>query len=255
MLNILINGYLGNMGQAVVAAVNSSKDFELLGLIDINSDNSENTFKSFKNIPVSRLESADCLVDFTNSSGLAEIAEHVLPKKISLVSGSTGYSSKSEIRIKELSSKFKVGVALCSNFSTGAILLGHLGKIAADFYDYVEIIESHHENKLDAPSGTSISLAKSIASVKSENFNKVDSKVNKIINTRGGEAHGISIHSIRTPGVIAKHELIFAASGETINLVHNSSDRASFMPGVLKAIKYVNKNPKFTLGLEDILGL
>ena len=255
MLNILINGYLGNMGQAVAVALNSSNDFNLIGCIDINSENTKNTFKNFKDIPVSKLESADCLVDFTNSSGLSEIAEQVLPNKIPLVSGSTGYSTESENRIRELSSKFKVGVALCSNFSTGAILLGHLGKIAADFYDYVEIIESHHENKLDAPSGTSISLAKSIASGKIENFNKVDSKVNKVVNTRGGEAHGISIHSIRTPGVIAKHELIFAASGETVNLVHNSSDRASFMPGVLKAIKHVNKNPKFTLGLEDILGL
>ena len=153
-----------------------------------------------------------------------------------------------------MQSKNKVGVALCSNFSTGAILLAHLGKIASRYYEYAELIESHHEKKLDAPSGTAISIANTV-SQDNKVFEKVHSEVNKIKNTRGNDEAGINIHSLRLPGVIAKHELIFGAHGENLSIIHNSSDRKSFMPGVLLAVDYVIKNNDLVIGLDKILGL
>ena len=152
-------------------------------------------------------------------------------------------------------SKNKVGIALCSNFSTGAILLAHFGKIASKYYEYAELIESHHEKKLDAPSGTSISIANAVSDAKNKPFMKVKSDVNKIEDTTGNNSAGVNIHSLRLPGVIAKHELIFGAQGENLSIIHNSSDRESFMPGVLIAVDHVIENNEIVIGLEKILGL
>lgn len=254
MNKILVNGYLGKMGQEVVRAVDNSDRFQMQCYVDSYS-NQPGKFNNSKNIPEDVLNQVDCVVDFTNSKGLIEIAKIVLPKKIPLVSGSTGYNNETLEEIDALSKDNNIGVALCSNFSTGAILLSHLGSIAAKYYEYAELIESHHENKLDAPSGTAISIANSISSEKKDSFKKVNSQINKIDNTRGGDGAGINIHSLRLPGFIAKHELIFGAQGENLTITHNSSDRASFMPGVLLAAEYVINNNEFVVGLEKILGL
>ena len=255
MIKILVNGYLGKMGQSVVNAIEDSDSHETLFFVDINSKTNSNTSVDFNSIDKSVVDKIDCIVDFTNSKGFIESAKFAMLNNIPFVSGSTGYSNDEMEKIKKLQSQNKVGVALCSNFSTGALLLAHLGKIASKYYNYAELIESHHERKLDAPSGTAISIANTVSQEKNEAFEKVNSDINKIKNTRGNDEAGINIHSLRLPGVIARHELIFGASGENLSIVHNSSDRNSFMPGVLLAINYVIKNDNFVVGLEKILGL
>ncbi len=258
MIKILINGYLGKMGKAVEVAVNSSDNFKLVAGVDVNvpsAQESDEVFKNFSDIPKQKLNEVDCVVDFSNSAGLSSIAEQAIPKTLCLVSGSTGYDDKTEKRIRELSNSFNVGVALCSNFSTGAVLLNHLGSIASRFYDHIELVESHHEKKIDAPSGTAISIAKAISDSKEKGFKNIKSEINKIKGTRGGLSSGINIHSLRLPGVIAKHELIFGAPGEILSFIHDSTDRSSFMPGVLKAVEYVMKNRNFVVGLDKILDL
>ena len=255
MIKILVNGYLGKMGKSVVNAIEDSDSHETVFLVDINSKANSNTSVDFNSIDKSVVNKIDCIVDFTNSKGFIESAKFAMLNNIPFVSGSTGYSNDEMEKIKKLQSQNKVGVALCSNFSTGALLLAHLGKIASKYYNYAELIESHHERKLDAPSGTAISIANTVSQEKNEAFEKVNSDINKIKNTRGNDEAGINIHSLRLPGVIARHELIFGASGENLSIVHNSSDRNSFMPGVLFAINYVIKNDNFVVGLEKILGL
>ena len=255
MMNVLINGYLGKMGQAVVKAINDSDKFNLVCCVDINSETSGANFSKLSEVREEIIRDTHCVIDFSNASGFVEAAEFFLSNGIPFVSGSTGYSQENLDDIKHLSDEKKVGAALCSNFSTGAILMSHIGSIAAKFYEYAELIESHHENKADAPSGTSISIADSISKGNPDRFKKVDSKINKISNTRGGHGAGVNIHSVRLPGVIAKHELIFGAKGENLTIIHNSSDRESFMPGVLLAAEYVIKNNDFIMGLENILGL
>ena len=255
MKKILINGYLGKMGQSLTGVLNNSKEYELIHSVDINSGSSQNTSTNFDDINPSILEKTDCIVDFSNSSGFKASSEFSIKNGIPYVSGSTGYSNEDLENIKKMHSKNKVGIALCSNFSTGAILLAHFGKIASKYYEYAELIESHHEKKLDAPSGTSISIANAVSDAKNKPFMKVKSDVNKIENTTGNNSAGVNIHSLRLPGVIAKHELIFGAQGENLSIIHNSSDRESFMPGVLIAVDHVIENNEIVIGLEKILGL
>ena len=254
MKKILINGYLGKMGQSVNDIIEDSDAYETAFCVDLNSQVTSNFSNNFENISSNVIDGIDCIVDFTNSKGFLESALFAMKNNIPYVSGSTGYSNDDLVKIKDMQSKNKVGVALCSNFSTGAILLAHLGKIASKYYDYAELIESHHEKKLDAPSGTAISIANTV-SQDNKVFEKVHSEVNKIKNTRGNDEAGINIHSLRLPGVIAKHELIFGAHGENLSIIHNSSDRKSFMPGVLLAVDYVIKNNDLVIGLDKILGL
>ena len=255
MKKILINGYLGKMGQSVTDAIKNSDTHESIFFVDLNSKITTKSSNNFENINKKIVEDTDCVVDFTNSKGFSESSIFAMKNNIPYVSGSTGYSNDDLEKIKDMQSENKVGVALCSNFSTGAILLAHMGKIASKYYKYAELIESHHENKLDAPSGTAISIANTVSQGKNISFQKVNSEVNKIENTRGNDEAGINIHSLRLPGVIAKHELIFGASGENLSITHNSSDRKSFMPGVLLAVDYVIQNKDFVIGLEKILGL
>ena len=224
-------------------------------MVDKNSSISSNSSVNFDQINKKIVEEIDCVVDFSNSQGFVDSSNFALTNKIPYVSGSTGYSNEDLNNVKKLQSQSNVGVALCSNFSTGAILLAHFGKIASKYYEFAELIESHHENKLDAPSGTAISIANLVSSSKDNDFKKVNSSVNKIKNTRGNDSAGVNIHSLRLPGVIARHELIFGAKGENLSILHNSSDRESFMPGVLIAIDYVMDNKSFIVGLEKILGL
>ena len=240
MKKILINGYLGKMGQSVSNAIDNSDAHESIHYVDLNLKNTPNCSNNFENIKKELVREIDCIIDFTNSRGFAESSMFAMNNNIPYVSGSTGYSNDDFEKIKDLQSKNNVGVALCSNFSTGAILLAHLGKIASKYYKYAELIESHHEKKVDAPSGTAISIANTVSQGK---------------NTRGNDEAGINIHSLRLPGVIAKHELIFGAPGENLSITHNSSDRESFMPGVLLAVDYVIENNDFVIGLEKILGL
>jgi len=255
MMNVLINGYLGKMGQAVVKAINDSDKFSLVCCVDINSEASDSNFSKLSEVREEVIRDTHCVIDFSNASGFMESAKFSLSNSIPFVSGSTGYSQANLDDIKHLADEKKVGVALCSNFSTGAILMSHIGSIAAKFYEYAELIESHHENKVDAPSGTSISIADAVSEGNPNRFKKVDSEVNKISNTRGGDGAGVNIHSLRLPGIIARHELIFGAKGENLTIIHNSSDRESFMPGVLLAAEHVVKNNEFIVGLENILGL
>ena len=255
MKKILINGYLGKMGQSLTRVINNSSEYELIHSVDINSSSSQSTSNNFDDINPSILEKIDCVVDFSNSSGFKASSEFSIKNGIPYVSGSTGYSNEDLENIKKMHSKNKVGIALCSNFSTGAILLAHFGKIASKYYEYAELIESHHEKKLDAPSGTSISIANAVSDAKNKPFMKVKSDVNKIENTTGDNSAGVNIHSLRLPGVIAKHELIFGAQGENLSIIHNSSDRESFMPGVLIAVDHVIENNEIVIGLEKILGL
>ena len=149
MKKILINGYLGQMGQAVNDAIENSDAHEALFYVDLDSKITSTCSNDFEKISNKVIDEIDCIIDFTNSNGFIQSALFAMKNNIPYVSGSTGYSSDNLEKIKDMQSKNKVGVALCSNFSTGAILLAHLGKIASRYYEYAELIESHHEKKLD----------------------------------------------------------------------------------------------------------
>ena len=146
-----------------------------------------------------------------------------------------------------------VGIIVASNFALGAVVLKRLAEQAAEFFEYVDIIEAHHEAKIDAPSGFSLALAKSIGDRKQ--FTRNYPEKENLPGTRGGEYNGVTIHSIRMPGRSAHHEVIMGAPGQTISLRHDTLGRDCYMPGVLRCIREVVKQQGLVVGLENILGL
>jgi 4-hydroxy-tetrahydrodipicolinate reductase len=137
----------------------------------------------------------------------------------------------------------------------GAILMIHMAKIAAKYFDYAEIIEKHHEKKADAPSGTALSTAKAMAQARGHSFQMPPLEKENIPGTRGGQIDGISIHSLRLPGYLANQDVIFGALGQTLKISHETISREAFMPGVIMAIKHVNESKGLIVGLENLLGL
>jgi 4-hydroxy-tetrahydrodipicolinate reductase len=156
-----------------------------------------------------------------------------------------------------LACKPEVGVVIAANFSIGAILMMHFAEQAARFYESAEIIELHHPNKVDAPSGTAQATAGRIAAARADaGLGPVpDATATGLPGARGADVQGIHVHSVRLRGLIAHQEVLFGAEGETLTIRHDSLDRASFMPGVLLGVRNIASRPGLTLGIDDLLGI
>ena len=177
------------------------------------------------------------------------------PHGVNVVIGSTGLSESNYQDAESLAQKHHVGIIIAPNFALGAVLMVHLAKAAARFFDYAELTEMHHEAKIDAPSGTALAIARAAVDGKGGSFTATPAEKELIPGTRGGALEGVSIHSARMPGRMAHHELVFGTLGQTLTLRHDSINRESFMPGVVMAIREVVKGPGLTIGLENIMGL
>ena len=173
----------------------------------------------------------------------------------SLVIGTSGLSEADLEEIEKLSLEHGVGAIVAPNFSLGAILMIHLSRIAARFFDYAEIIEMHHDKKIDAPSGTAIATAKRMIEARGGPFTYPSTQKDTIPGGRGAELGEIAIHSVRSPGFMAHQEVILGGVGQNLRIQHDQFDREAFMPGVLLAIKKVVKCRGLTFGLEKILEL
>ncbi len=197
----------------------------------------------------------DVVVDFSNADGAKATFADCAPAGVAVVSGSTGLSDDDLEHTAQLASQHSVGIISASNFALGAVLLGHLAGIASKYFDYADLLESHHEAKVDAPSGTALSIAQAMADGKGERFNQNVAEKQTLAGTRGGDFHGINVHSARMPGRVARHEVVFGGTGQTLTMIHDSIDRNSFMPGVLLAVKQVVKQDGLIVGLDRVLGL
>jgi 4-hydroxy-tetrahydrodipicolinate reductase len=198
---------------------------------------------------------ADVVVDFTNAEASMAAARTAIKQKVNMVIGTTGLSEENLAEIASLCQAHKVGAIVAPNFSLGAALLIHLSKFAAKFFDHAEIIEMHHDKKVDAPSGTAIATARAMAQARGKPFVYPEVTREMLDNTRGGEMDGIAIHSLRLPGFMAGQEVVFSGTGETLSLSHNIISRESFLPGVILAIKEVIKRKGLTYGLDALLEL
>ena len=172
-----------------------------------------------------------------------------------VVSGSTGLSPEDLDEIRQLASSNGVGVISASNFALGAVLLMHLAGIASKYFDYADLLESHHEMKLDAPSGTALSIAEAMVEGRGSGFEQNVADLETLAGTRGGDYQGINVHSARMPGRVARHEVVFGALGQTFTMIHDSINRESFMPGVMLATKRVVEENQLVIGLANVLGL
>ena len=249
MIKVAVCGALGKMGKEVVQAVTECPETELTAQIDIAGENMYHTIEE-----ASKAASIDIVIDFTQPKSIFENAKYCLNNRIKIVIGTTGLKDEEIEYLKKLSKEKNTGCLIAPNFSTGAVLMMMFARQAAKYFDNAEIIELHHNQKKDAPSGTSIKTAAMMAEVK-EDFTKNNCPETETIKgARGGNSYSnIHIHSVRMPGYIASQEVIFGSSGQIMTIRHDSMDRKCYMQGVLLAVKHVAKNNDFVYGLDNIM--
>ena len=262
-IKVVVNGIFGKMGQEVLNAVCSESNLVPIGGADYTAKQGEISLPNNSGkIPVSGsldslagFENSDVVVDFTNASGALSAIKTCCSYGKSIVVGSTGMTEEDIKEIKNLVHTNKIGIFIAPNFAIGMAVMMHLTKVASRFFKYADLTETHHEAKIDSPSGTAVAIAQAAISGKSDSFESNIPEKNTIAGTRGGLHKGINIHSSRMPGRVAHHEIVFGELVQTLSIRHDSINRQSFMPGVVMAINHVHKNPGLTIGLENILGI
>lgn len=248
MINIAVCGANGKMGQQVVKAVEKSEDMTLVAKIDINNGE----FSTIKDAADS--VKIDILVDFTQPKSIFDNALFCLNNGINIVIGTTGLDDSQIEELEKISKKNQLGCLIAPNFSTGAVLMMKFAQIASKYFNNAEIIELHHNQKKDAPSGTAVKTALMMAG-ENANFTTGNCQdIETIKGARGAKSYNnVHIHSIRMPGYIASQEVIFGSEGQILTIRHDSMNRECYMGGVLLAVRYINDNHKFVYGLENIL--
>lgn len=264
MIRVGIVGALGKMGREVVRAVMADNELELVMAVDMYEEGSDiGTVAAAKacdvkicsNLPEAIVnQKPDVIIDFTQPSQVFCNVSLYIENKVKSVIGTTGLSDDQIKELKELSKASDIGCLIAPNFSTGAILMMKFAKEAAKYFDNAEIIELHHNQKKDAPSGTAVKTAQLMAE-NNDNFSTGNCSETELIEgARGANADSdIRIHSVRMPGYIASQEVIFGANGQIFKIRHDSMDRTCYMAGVTMAVKYVFKNNDFVYGLENIM--
>lgn len=248
MIRVAVCGALGKMGREVVDAVRDCNYTELTAQIDIAGGEYKSIEEAHKACKI------DVLVDFTQPKSIYENALYCLNNGIKIVIGTTGLKDEQIDELKKLSREKNTGCLIAPNFSTGAVLMMMFAQQAAKYFDNAEIIELHHNQKKDAPSGTAIKTALMMSQAK-DTFKKGNCPETETIEgSRGGTSYSdIQIHSVRMPGYIASQEVIFGSSGQIFTIRHDSMDRKCYMGGVLLAVKHIAANNDFVYGLENIM--
>ena len=262
-ITVAVHGALGKVGKEIVVGVARDPDLSLIGAVDIQATrDSLDLPDTGKKIPLAKkLDSflksyhPQVLVDFSIAEAAVAAARLALKQGVHLVSGTTGISDSELKEIDRLAKANKVGVVVAPNFALGAVVLMYLAKIAARYFDHVEIVELHHNQKVDAPSGTALATARGMLQARGKPFVHTPTKKENLSGTRGGEVEGITIHSVRLPGFVASEEVVFGGQGQTLTLRHDTINRECYIPGVLLAIKEVVKLKGLVYGLEELLQL
>jgi len=259
-IRVVVNGALGRMGQEVINAIAEQDKIKLVCAVE-----KEVTQRYLPMVGMvvrfsadldSSLEQcdADVLVDFTTAEACIAAARIAAKRKVNLVIGTTGLSEENITEIDQLCQSHGIGAIVVPNFSLSAAVLIKLAELAARFFDHAEIIEIHHDKKVDAPSGTAINTANAMAKAHGKPFIYPKTETEIIPGTRGGQIEGIAIHSLRSPGFMAAQEVIFSGAGQRLSLRIEPISRQAYMPGVILAIKEVVKRKGLIYGLDSLLG-
>jgi 4-hydroxy-tetrahydrodipicolinate reductase len=237
-IKVVINGALGKMGRVIKDHIVTQKDLQLVAAID-HEDDLAKIIKESK---------ADVVIDFTTPQTVFNNAQTIIAAGVRPVIGTTGMTLDQIQQLEKLCKTKKLGGIVAPNFSMGAILMMKYAQDAAKYFSDAEIIEMHHAQKIDAPSGTAAKTAQMMA----QSRKSADDKPHKD-RARGELHHGITIHSVRLPGFFAHQTVIFGGNGETLTIRHDSTDRAAYMPGIFHACREVMKLDHLVYGLEHIL--
>jgi 4-hydroxy-tetrahydrodipicolinate reductase len=255
------------MGQAVCRALLATDDLELVAAVARSTGVGHPLRDLVPEAPVDLLvgeslsdlvaAEAEVVVDFSRPEATLEAIEGLLPDGVHLVSGTTGLPAAALDQLAALAGKADHGNAIWApNFALGAVLATHFATIAARWYPAAEVIELHHQGKVDAPSGTAIRTANAIAAARGEpEPGGIPASKESVAGVRGGDVGGVRVHSVRLPGLVAHQEVLFGGQGEVLTVRHDSLDRSSFMPGVLLAVREATTRTGLTVGLEPLLGL
>ena len=261
-IRVVVNGALGKMGREVINALCHEPEIEVVGAVELQvSEDYLPLPDSSGKVPFSSnldyiLTSCqpDVLVDFTVAQATMPAVRIAAKQGVNLVIGTTGLTTDELSEIDRLSTAHKVGAVVAPNFALGAVLMIHLAKVAAKYLDYAEIIELHHYQKADSPSGTALTTARAMAAARGKPFYHPPQQ-RKTSDSRGEQVEGITIHSVRLPGLLAHQEVILGSLGQTISIRHDTISRECYMPGVILAIKEVVKRQGLIYGLDTLLGL
>jgi len=262
LVKVLVTGACGRMGQAVVKAVLEDAELELVAAVDLVGGKDAGKMVGLQECGVvvtTDLEDTiaktkpEVMVDFTRPDVVFANACKALKLGVSPVIGTTGLSTEAKEELRQMAEKNNTPLFIAPNFAIGAVLMMVMAKQAAKYMPHVEIIELHHDNKLDAPSGTAVQTAELIREVRQSMKQGHPEEVEKISGARGAEIDGMHIHSVRLPGYVAHQEVIFGGLGQTLTIRHDSLNRESFMPGVVLACKKVRGLTGMVVGLEHLL--
>ncbi|WP_040797321.1 4-hydroxy-tetrahydrodipicolinate reductase [Nocardia higoensis] len=246
-IRVGVLGARGKVGQAICAAVQAADDLELVAEVD--KDDALATFTE---------SGTQVVVDFTHPDVVMGNLKFLVENGIHAVVGTTGFDAA---RLEEvrgwLSASPSTGVLIAPNFAIGAVLSMRFAEQAARFFDSVEVIELHHPNKADAPSGTAYRTAGLIAEARQRAGvgRSPDATTTELEGARGADVDGVRVHSVRLAGLVAHQEVLFGTQGETLTIRHDSIDRSSFAPGVLLGVREIAKRPGLTVGLDPFLDL
>ncbi|MEV6821549.1 4-hydroxy-tetrahydrodipicolinate reductase [Nocardiopsis dassonvillei] len=246
MFKVGVFGADGRMGSEVVRAVRGADDMELVAGVDAASDRNA-------------VLGADCVVDFTHPEAVMDNLEWLIGHGIHAVVGTSGFDEARLKRVRRMQeAKPGAKVLIAPNFGIAAVLMMHFARKAAPYFDSTEIIELHHPNKADAPSGTAYRTAELVAEARrgAGTAPMPDATTSEIPGARGADVEGVRVHALRISGLIAHQEVVFGTDGETLKIRHDSMNRASFMPGVLLGVRGVDglADP-LTVGLDALLDL
>jgi 4-hydroxy-tetrahydrodipicolinate reductase len=264
MIRVAVSGS-GQMGSLVLNTVEEQEDMQAVGVLEPLAEGradpehrlTSGTVLGVHADPGELFEAArpDVVVDFTNAAFTPRLVEAALTHGVRVVAGTSGMPDAAIERWRQGCASTGVGGVYAANFAIGSVLQMYMATIAARFFDSAEIVELHHDRKVDAPSGTALSTARLMRAARGSDFVTNVPDLTHIEGTRGGSEGGIPIHSVRLPGFVASQEVIFGGAGQTLTLRHDSTSRDSFMPGVMLAIREVMHRDHLVVGLDALVGL
>ncbi len=261
-IKVLVSG-TGKMGRDVLAAVCAETDLEPVGVLARQAKEEYLSLPDGSGLVPFGAEPAalltrsrpDVVVEFTNADRTPTVAREALEAGARLVIGTSGLSDAFISELERECRERKLGAVVAANFAIGAVLMIHLAKLAGRFFDHAEIIEMHSEGKADAPSSTAIATARAMSQAREASFLRPPTQKETVEGSRGAAVDGITVHSVRLPGLVAHQQVILGGPGQTLTIRHDSTSRESFLPGVVMAIREVMQRQELVLGLGPLIGL
>ena len=250
------------MGRAILDAVSAADGMEPVGVLEKLAETESLILPSGIEVPMTADEDdafdegkPDVVIDFTNAAWTPIVAEAALRRGVRPVIGTSGLSPDFIASLAQRCSEARVGGVVAANFALGGVLMMHMARLAARWFDSAEIIELHHDQKVDAPSGTAVETARGMVEARGRAFERNVPQQETIAHARAAEVGGVTLHSVRLPGLVAHQEVIFGGLGQTLTIRHDSTGRDSFMPGIVLAVREVMRREALVVGLGPLLGL